>query len=164
MNVSFRRVTNEHVQKFLAWRYPPPYDVYNLDAEPSSAEIAYSLDPQYQYHVMLDDAGAVLAFCSFGADGRVPGGDYSDDALDIGMGLRPDLTGQGRGIDYVQRVIGFALDMYAPNALRVTIAAFNQRAQTVWKKAGFVEVSRFGRARDQMPFIIYVRRVHPRKS
>ncbi len=42
----------------------------------------------------------MVGFCSFGVDGRVPGGDYPDGPLDVGMGMRPDLTAAawGRGI------------------------------------------------------------------
>lgn len=160
MNISFRLVTPADVQHFFAWHYPPPYDIYNLGEEPSPEEMAYCLEPQYQYHVMLDATDVIVAFCSFGVDGQVPGGDYSADALDIGLGLRPELTGQGKGVEYVQRVIDFALEKFTPNALRVTIAAFNRRAQKVWEKAGFTEISRFGRERDQMPFVIYLRRVN----
>lgn len=54
----------------------------------------------------------------------------------------------------IKQVIAFALVTFAPPALRVTIAAFNGRAQRVWQKAGFAEVSRFGRERDRMPFLI----------
>ncbi len=154
-----RPATKADIQQIFAWRYPPPYDIYNLGENVTDADLAYYLDPRYQYHVLLDDTGTVVAFCSFGADGQVPGGDYSADALDIGLGVRPDRTGQGEGITYVNQVVDFALATFIPPALRVTIAAFNHRAQRVWQNAGFVEVSRFGRERDQMSFVIYVRRV-----
>ena len=59
------------------------------------------------------------------------------------MGVRPDLTGQGRGSQYVNAVIDFAHRTYSPDRLRVTIAAFNRRAIQVWKKAGFQVVQKF---------------------
>ncbi len=159
MTISFRTITKDDVIKLFQWHYAPPYDVYNLGEEPTDADLVYYLDPRYRYCVMLDAADTVIAFCSFGEDGQVPGGDYSADALDIGLGVCPDLTGQGCGSAYVQQVIDFALATFAPNALRVTIAAFNQRAQRLWQQAGFVEVSRFGSAKNALPFIIYSRRV-----
>ena len=154
---TLRPATKDDIAHFFTWCYPPPYDSYNLGEGPTAADLAYYLDPCYRFHVVVDEADAVVAFCSFGEDGQVPGGDYSADALDIGMGMRPDLTGQGKGGAYVNQVVAFALATFAPPALRVTIAAFNRRAQRVWQQAGFVEVSRFGRERDQMPFIMYVR-------
>ncbi len=157
MNFPLRPATKDDIRQIFTWHYPPPYDIYDAGEGPTEADLAYHLDPRYHYHVLVDEAGTMVAFCSFGADGQVPGGDYRADALDIGLGVRPDLTGHGRGIGFVQQVVDFALATFAPRALRVTIAAFNGRAQRVWQNAGFVEVSRFGRERDQMPFVIYVR-------
>jgi len=154
---SCRLATPEDVRQFFSWRYEPPYDIYQLDETTFESELAYYLDPCHQFHALVDHAGALVALCSFGADGQVPGGDYGADALDIGMGVRPDLTGQGRGAVYVQQVVDFALASFAPNALRVTIAAFNLRAQKVWQKVGFVESSRFGRTKDGVLFVIYLR-------
>ena len=157
MEISFRPVSKEDVQKFYFWRYEPPYDIYNEGGDLSDEELAYFLDPQIRCHAMFDGTNTLIAYCTFGADGQVPGGDYKADALDIGMGVRPDLTGQGKGVDYAQAAINFALDTYAPHALRVTIATFNERAQKVWQKAGFVEIDRFGREKDGMSFALFIR-------
>jgi len=160
MNVSFRPVNEGDVQQFLTWRYPPPYDIYNFEDEVTPKEIEYYLIPPFQFHVMLDVEGSIIAYCSFGEDGQVAGGDYSKNALDIGLGLRPNLTSQGKGIDYVQEVINFAIDTFNPNALRVTIAEFNLRAQKVWQKAGFVKDSHFESTRGKKPFVIYIQQVN----
>ena len=149
------------------WRYEPPYEVYSLDHPPSPAELAYLLEPTSAYHQILDSTldesfdlnKRMMGFCSFGEDGQVPGGDYSLDGLDIGMGMRPDLTGRGHGNIFVDAVCAFALATYKPVMLRVTVAEFNTRAQRVWQQAGFVEVERFGRSRDGMSYIVLCRRV-----
>lgn len=167
MNLSFRPLTKAEIEEFFTWRYPPPYDIYNLGETPSAVDFAYYLEPRYRFHAMIehgavadgtvDHYGALIGFCSFGEDGQVAGGEYRGGALDIGLALRPNHTGQGKGIDYVRQVIAFALVTYEPNALRVTIAAFNQRAQKVWRRAGFVEVSRFESTWNGQPFIVYRR-------
>ena len=86
---------------------------------------------------MHDENGRLVGFCSFGEDGQVPGGDYSTDALDIGMGIHPDFTGQGLGSSFVLAVLDYAQRKFQPTTFRVTIAAFNQRARHVWGKNGF---------------------------
>lgn len=136
------------------WRYPPPYDLYNL-AE-SEETVAYALDPQNNFYAMEDEGGALVGFCSFGQDGQVPGGDYHLEALDIGLGIRPDLTGGGQGIDYVNSVLDFARESFDPPRFRVTIAAFNRRAQRVWKKAGFRPAGRFWHEESGRGFIVLV--------
>ncbi len=78
-------------------------------------------------------------------------------ALDIGLGVRPDLTGQGRGATFANEVIEFGKRTYAPARLRVTIAAFNHRAQRVWDKMGFKRVQTFTRPGAQFDFVILER-------
>jgi GNAT superfamily N-acetyltransferase len=151
----------------VGWHYPPPYDVYDLGGGDAVDEVVEDLlDPNLAYTAILDPQGALVAFCCFGVDARVPGGDYSAGALDIGLGLRPDRTGQGQGRAYAQAVLDYAASMAfacaeageaAEAMYRVTIAAFNVRAQRVWQKLGFRPTQRFTSARDGRPFLVYVR-------
>jgi RimJ/RimL family protein N-acetyltransferase len=154
MRLTFRPAEEADIRAFSAWRYEPPYDVYNEDTEDSSTLVRYFLDPQVHCTAVTDESGELVAYCTFGPDGQVPGGDYGDPALDIGLGVRPDLTGQGRGSSYVSAVIEFARATFAPRALRVTVAAFNRRALRVWERAGFQRVQTFERQRDGMPFVV----------
>lgn len=150
-------ITADFVREILSWRYKPPYDVYNFMIAPDDIEkeIAYFLAPENRFRQVMRD-GVPIAGFSLGLDGQVPGGDYSAEALDIGLGVCPDLTGQGFGGEIVRAVIDFAIKLDTPPTLRVTIAAFNERALRVWKKAGFVEASRFTAEEMAMPFIILV--------
>jgi RimJ/RimL family protein N-acetyltransferase len=73
------------------------------------------------------------------------------------LGVRPDLTGQGRGSTYTTAVCNFAVQTFAPTKLRVTIAEFNQRAQHAWAKAGFVQSYAFRSAHGARPFVVLTR-------
>lgn len=148
MDVVLRRATADDIRAFAAWRYEPPYDVYDI-TEGEEDAVTYFLDPDVQCHVLIE-GGDLAGFCTFGQDAWVPGGNYEADAVDIGLGVRPDLTGAGRGISYVAAVVAFARDRFGHKPLRVTIAAGNQRAQRVWSKAGFVETSRFVASKELM--------------
>lgn len=140
----------------MSWRYEPPYDIYNLDSA-DEEDIKFFLDSQNGYYSLTNEQGELVAYCCFGLDGQVPGGDYSLDALDIGLGVRPDLTGQGRGSLFVNAVLDFAQEMFAPAAFRVTIAEFNERALRVWQKAGFRPVQTFQRKLAGMAFVVLIR-------
>lgn len=159
MQLQIVPIHETQVQQLVCWRYAPPYEVYNLDPNSDEATLAYFLDPANAYHAILDESGEMVGFCSFGTDGQVPGGDYRADALDIGMGMRPDLTGHGHGATFRDAVIAFALDNYAPPTLRVTIADFNQRAKRVWEKAGFEPVQRFRSEFSGLEFVVFMKRV-----
>ena len=118
--------------------------------------MAYLVDRQNQFYALLNESGTLVAFCSFGADGQVFGGDYSQPALDIGMGIRPDLTGRGLGSRFRDAVSAFAVATFQPPRLRVTVAEFNQRALRLWQNGGFRQTQRFVAPQSQRPFIILV--------
>jgi RimJ/RimL family protein N-acetyltransferase len=144
-------------REIVAWHYEAPYDIYDLGLEDEEQVVNCFLDPENAYHAIFDQTGSLAAYCCFGAEGQVPGGHYSDPALDVGLGVRPDLTGQGLGSAFVCAVLRFAQRELAPAAFRVTVAEFNERAVRVWKKAGFGPVQRFGRTFDGMPFVVLTR-------
>ena len=155
MNLVFSPIDQPAAREIVTWRYEPPYDIYNL--EDSESAIDYALDPQYKFYAMRAENGELVGFCSFGKDGQVPGGDYSGDALDIGMGIRPGLTGRGQGADFVLAVLDYARCAFAPRQFRVTIASFNQRAQRVWEKNGFTPIQTFTHQASKREFIILIR-------
>jgi GNAT superfamily N-acetyltransferase len=151
----FEPFKEAHARAIIEWRYEPPYDIYNLDGGDTDEMVQELLTPEYRYHAILSNRGTLVAFCCFGADARVPGGDYGEEALDIGLGVRPDLTGQGEGSRHVQAVLDYARRTWSPRAVRVTIAEFNTRAQRVWCKAGLQPVQRFESTYSGRPFVIY---------
>lgn len=121
----------------VAWRYEPPYDIYNVPIDEQASTIPYFADPRNAYYtVRLSDE--LVGFCCFGAEARVPGGEYQgDDVIDVGVGLRPDLTGKGLGVVFVAAVLDFGSQVYHPHDFRLTVATFNQRAIRVYETLGF---------------------------
>lgn len=143
-------------REFLQWKYEPPYEIYNYMPEYLEEDLVYHLDPDNNIYSMYQN-DELIGYCSFGQDGRVQGGDYSEEALDIGLMIKPELTGKGLGRDFVNEVIQFATTRFQVNKLRVTILGTNLRAQRVWEKNGFRRVHEFRREMDQLPFVILTR-------
>jgi RimJ/RimL family protein N-acetyltransferase len=141
-------------REIVTWKYEPPYDIYIF--EDGEETIQYALDPENNFYALRNQDDELIGFCSFGEDGQVPGCDYVDQALDIGMGIRPDLTGLGKGAKFVQAVLDFVQKEFSPEKCRVTIAAFNQRAQRVWEKNGFQRTQTFTHKESGREFIIFV--------
>ncbi|HEV2798184.1 MAG TPA: GNAT family N-acetyltransferase [Nocardioides sp.] len=145
-------LTRAHAEDLTTWAYDPPYDVYDL----TSATPEELLDPAAGFHAVL--AGdELIGFRSFGPDGRVPGWDYDDSALDTGGGLRPSLTGQGLGRAVIAAGLEHGRARLAPAAFRVTVAGFNARARRTVESLGFEHVGSFHAARDGRPFDVLVR-------
>lgn len=141
----------------LTWEYPSPYDFYNADQDDLDEDIESMLQPAYQYHSIWSAEGELIGLCCFGEDAQVTGGEYGQPALDIGASLRPDLTGRGNGHAFVAAIIDFAQITYAPAILRVTVAAFNQRAERVWQKLGFQVMKTFVMEESNVAFNVLVR-------
>ena len=154
MDLRFRPMDETGACAILTWRYEPPYDIYNANLEEKESFVQSLLDPGNAYHAIADGQGALVGYCCFGPDARAPGGDYDDAALDVGLGMRPDLIGQGRGRDFFSAIVDFARRTFGPQALRVTVAAFNRRAMRVYEKAGFERVGEFQRSSDGAEFVI----------
>jgi RimJ/RimL family protein N-acetyltransferase len=150
-------LTREHVVDICTWRYPAPYDCYDMmDADPDEL-----LLPESGFHALLADDGSgeqrLVGFRSFGPDGRVPGWDYDHSALDTGGGLRPDLVGQGLGRRAIATGLAFGRAAFSPPAFRVTVASFNARALRTVESLGFERIDTFAAARDGRSFEVLVR-------
>ena len=148
---SISPLSEENAREITTWQYDPPYDLYDLGLE----DMAGLLNPDYCYHQVMDPKGILVGFCCFGLDAQVPGGDYQQNesvVLDIGVGLRPDLTGQGRGTTFVGDILDYGYATYRPEVFRATIASFNQRSLTTFQMLGFVIQGSFKRELVDMKF------------
>ncbi|MBI9044401.1 MAG: GNAT family N-acetyltransferase [Anaerolineaceae bacterium] len=154
MKLQINHIDELTIREITKWCYEAPYDIYNIGVENLDQLLTFFLDIQNGYYKVERNNQELIAYCCFGLDGQVPGGDYSMDALDIGLGVRPDLTGKGEGGKFVAEVIDHTWKQFRPAALRVTIAEFNRRAQRVWEKNGFLYHSTFKRNLDGKPFVI----------
>ena len=157
MAFTFRPMDEVSARAISGWRYDTPYDVYNPGSDSVEEMVQAFLDPEYAYYATTDERGDLVGYCCFGPDGRVPGGEYEAAALDVGTGMRPDLTGQGRGLTYVNAVLDFARRAFAPTAFRATVAEFNKRALRMCERAGFGVAQRFRREQDDRAFVVLMR-------
>jgi len=155
MKIDYRPTDEKSAREFLQWHYEPPYDIYNCPPADLEEALQYNLDPKNNVYAMFNEYDELVAYCSYGGDAQVPGGDYSEEALDIGLMIKPELTGQGLGAAFAKEVIRNGIVRYAPKKLRVTIAAFNKRAIRVWEKSGFQQTQTFKRkSRIGLEFIV----------
>ena len=128
----------QHEEALSHWRYEGEYSFYN-PAKPFRAEHPNQLAGSGCF-AWADSTGELLGHVSYGPDGQIPtagGYRYSEDALDIGLGLRPDLCGQGLGGEFLSRCLRFAQETYGASRFRLSVAAFNQHAIRAYQKAGF---------------------------
>ena len=140
-----------HALEIFRWRYPLPYDFYN---PPESNNPELLLDTTFQFHAIVDDNNQFLGFCSFGIDGQVSGGNYSMPAIDIGLGMKPSLTGQGFGSSFFKAILDFAINNYEAEIVRLSVANFNQRALSLYKNFGFQAQQTFNNPNNDVDYTI----------
>jgi [ribosomal protein S18]-alanine N-acetyltransferase len=127
-------MTAPDAQTIATWRYPGPYSFYDPDADP--ADLAELLDPSGwgRRYFAADRGGQLSGLFVF---------KVVDGVTEIGLGLRPDLTGKGLGRSFVQAGVDYAATCLGATDLALAVAAFNRRAITVYERAGFRAVRRY---------------------
>lgn len=156
MQFNLYPMTIEDARQVVQWKYAPPYDVYTIISDDMEGEAQYYVEPANGYYSLVQ-GGMLIGFACYGAEGQVPDGDYSADMLDVGIGIRPDLTGQGMGNHYAEAVFNFARVELKAIALRTTIAEFNKRSQRVVEKVGFQRMKVFAKKDSDKYYEIWIR-------
>ena len=115
------------------WRYPAPYDFYDTTADRDDYEEFISPDQWPSHFWQVHHGGDLVGF--FTAE---PSGDET--VQEISLGLHPDLTGGGRGLAFLRSGLAHVAAATDIVRIRLSVAAFNQRAIKVYKAAGFTTV------------------------
>jgi ribosomal-protein-alanine N-acetyltransferase len=113
------------------WHYAPPYESYDLGQfyMLSLVLLRPLLIPLgYEVYGVWSEAGELVGAFMFTKLGRV---------IELGLAMRPDLTGKGLGLEFVQAGMDFARQRYSPRFFRLDVATFNHRAIKVYERAGF---------------------------
>lgn len=125
MKLTIRPASEATLRELETWRYEAPYDFYDGDQEPI-------LNPE-RFFEARDEEGSLVGFYYF---------ERKDAALEYGLGLRPDLTGRGLGLELLRAGLEFGRRRFRPERVILAVAAFNERARIVYERAGFRVVGR----------------------
>lgn len=148
--IFINKMDEESAREISNWRYETPYSIYSMDG---SVECVKEL-LDGSYYLVKDEKNEITGFYCFGQAAQVPAGNNYDayvkkDFVDIGLGMRPDLCGKGKGYEFVSKEIEFAKALFNVVKLRLTVAGFNERAARVYEKAGFKQVMDFNRTNEK---------------
>ena len=128
-----RDLTPADLDDIAGWRYDDGWAVYDSDGP---------LDPGLGYRAVVEclrESERLVGFGCLGADARVPGLPEAAGVLDVGVGMRPDLVGQGLGPAFATAVLDFAHDRGATR-LRAVVQDWNTRSLRLVERLGFVPV------------------------
>lgn len=158
MDLTVRPMTEAYAREIAGWRYHGEYALYNTAPDDVEDEVKTLLNPEFAYHAAWENEYGLFGFCCYGKDAQAPGGDYTGEAVDVGLGMRPDLIGRGMGTEFLQAVLAHIEGAGGAMRLRATIATFNSRCRQVFEKAGFLHEQTFSVAETgDLEFVVVVR-------
>lgn len=151
--MNFQIMTKIDVTEIVSWKYPQEYSFYDLEDSPDTFDEL--LDGSY--YAVRDQDNQLMGFFCFGRNAQVPEGRHQnlysgDNVLDIGLGMKPEITGKGMGFSFLKAGMEFAKQSFKPDYLRLSVAAFNVRAIKVYARIGFKETASF--VNNGYPFIV----------
>lgn len=136
-----RDMNENFAKEILNWKYESPYDFYNLNSD-STKEFL-----ENKYYCVIDKSNEeLIGFFCIGESAQVPTGSqfgaYSEGLVDIGIGMKPELTGRGNGSNFFSFILR-QIQKNSHTPLRLTVAKFNHRAIHLYEKFGFVKTVEF---------------------
>ena len=134
--MQIRPFTDGEARAVAAWRYEPPFDIYNGD--PTRHEDYLAIDDLgYGFYALTGSENDIIGFCCFGEEARVTGQVPCDGIIDLGGGVRPDLLSNGIATEMFPAIVAFAVSTFRPKQLRTAVAVFNERSTRLCLSAGF---------------------------
>lgn len=153
MNLLEQKMTPDDAKQIAAWRYPEPYELYSFEG---SDEIIAELLGEYKS--IYSDSSLFGYYCT-GKSAQVPTKESVElynalDAVDIGLGMKPEGTAKGYGSEFVGFILSCVRREHPSSTIRLTVASFNKRAVKVYSDLGFQKKAAFVRPPNNMEFII----------
>lgn len=120
-------------EQLCSWRYEPPFDFYNwstwAEMKQEGREFGDPVIRAMQYGAVLDAAGVFVGFAQFFPLLGV---------TRLGLGMRPDLCGQGQGHSFITAIVQEARRRAPGDEIDLEVHVWNTRAIKVYRNAGFV--------------------------
>ena len=96
MPLVIRNMSENFAVQILNWKYHTPYDFYNNELNLDTLKEML----ENSYYIVLDQNDKLVGFFCIGNSAKVPigiqFGAYSEELIDIGIGMKPELTMDGQ--------------------------------------------------------------------
>ncbi len=122
-----------HAAEIAEWRYEFPYEWYDTASDPRRVELFSNAVRREGLRAVIGDDGDLVGFFNFVREAN---------EVRIGLGMRPDLTGQGLAQPFIEAGLEYARTQWEPLRFRLWVARWNERALRAYRRAGFEEVEK----------------------
>lgn len=135
MNIKIDKLSQQNAEKIADdWKYDGEYSFYDMteDIEDYEEIISPLLRENNYFQVIRNDE--LFGFFVL---------EQTENIVDMGVGLKPELTGNGLGIQFIFLILNYIKENYSVPTVRLGVAKFNIRAQKVYEKAGFIKTREY---------------------
>ena len=150
MQFHFRPLQWHDLNAIWTWQYDSPYARYNGTNLGFWPYVQHRLRLKwmgYECFAVEDEQRFLVGYFTFTKHARR--------TVEIGLALRPDLTGRGYGLAFVEAGLAFGKQRYSAKRFLLTVADFNRRAMKVYTRAGFQMVKPITKQTAQGPALFY---------
>lgn len=116
------------------WHYEAPYDFYDMKNDLEDYEEIISPEARGDRYYQVMREGKLYGFFCLEQKG--------ERNLELGLGMKPEHCGKGQGATFLQEILDFIVENFAPQVISLSVADFNHRAQQLYLNMGFEVVRR----------------------
>jgi len=141
--MTLHEMTESWAKEVCGWKYDGEYSVYNISDWETCKAKGWSIADKdklgREFYAFTKEENGRVMLCGFARLTNEGG------AVNLGLGLRPDLCGRGLGAELMTIVINEYKRRFAGAALELDVRAFNKRAIKLYMKSGFTVTERITR-------------------
>ncbi|PSL41012.1 ribosomal-protein-alanine N-acetyltransferase [Planomicrobium soli] len=136
MEYAFYPMTQEIAEEIAyQWHYDTEYSFYDMEADQEDLqEFVNPVIRGNSYFMVIQNNETIGFYCFH---------QITEKTIDMGLGMKPDLTGNGSGVEFLEAGMAFLKSRFLPEKVTLSVATFNKRAIKVYKKIGFEENGTF---------------------
>jgi RimJ/RimL family protein N-acetyltransferase len=146
-----RPMNADDAVRVAGWRYREQWSAYDLA---SSADLLHQL---HLYWAVTDTSGSTIGFFCVGAAARVPGLEADSPFIVVGVGVDPELVGQGMGHAFGDVVVGHVAREHPGRPLRAAVQAWNVRSLRFTARLGFIDVGELVSPLERVSYRVLVK-------
>lgn len=140
MQLKLSGFTEKHTKEICNWKYEGEYSIYNYPnysrAINEKWAITIKQKREKEFFSIVNECNELYGYVRF---------QTKEKEILVGIGLKPTLCGKGLGNVAMKLIIKECAYLYPFKDIILEVRKFNKRAINCYKKAGFIEVSRYNK-------------------
>ncbi|KRM89968.1 GNAT family N-acetyltransferase [Liquorilactobacillus cacaonum] len=134
MKPVIEKMTQKSAVIVAQWHYPDEYSFYDMVADPEDYQELMDEEKRGDGYYQVTQSGMLIGFFVVEKTDR-------QEVVEVGLGMAPELTGQGNGLEFVKIILKYISRVTGSKKVLFDVAKFNIRAQKLYQKIGFEVVN-----------------------